>query len=213
MFTQPPPHTHMHKRQNRKEVRKVGAFSLSLDPLQQFLFSGFHFVACIVPCVCVCVVPCVLHVRQREWMNRGGAATKDKVGGAGHTTALLSVFFFFVSLSSHSVCHLLLSCIHISGFHLCILCLYFVCLFIHSSPFLFLLSFFPESSVVTLLQSLFLLPLGLQMDKVLFQQPPANQRNAWSVRAPPADTHTTGCAWNCVGCSVVSSFMQGWIIS
>lgn len=63
-----------------------------MDPLQQFLFSGFHFVACIVPCVCV--VPCVLHVRQCEWMNRGGA-TKDK-GRWTHNSLALCLFSFFL---------------------------------------------------------------------------------------------------------------------
>lgn len=134
-------HTHTHKRQNRKEVRKVGTFSLGLDPLQQFLFSGFHFVACIVPCVCV--VPCVLHVRQCEWMNRGGA-TKDKVGGAGHTTALLSVFFpfFCIIIPLLSLC---LSPLIIVRSHFWLSSLYFVSLFhlfIHSQFPLFVLAVF-----------------------------------------------------------------------
>lgn len=137
----PTTHTHTHKRQNRKEVRKVGAFSLGLDPLQQFLFSGFHFVACIVPCVCV--VPCVLHVRQCEWMNRGGA-TKDKVGGAGHTTALLFVFFpfFCIIIPLLSLC---LSPLIIVRSHFWLSSLYFVSLFqlfIHSQFPLFVLAVF-----------------------------------------------------------------------
>lgn len=136
-----PHHTLTHKRQNRKEVRKVGAFSLGLDPLQQFLFSGFHFVACIVPCVCV--VPCVLHVYQCEWMNRGGA-TKDKVGGAGHTTALLFVFFpfFCIIIPLLSLC---LSPLIIVRSHFWLSSLYFVSLFhlfIHSQFPLFVLAVF-----------------------------------------------------------------------
>lgn len=94
---------------------------------------------CIVPCVCV--VPCVLHVHQCEWMNRGGA-TKDKVGGAGHTTALLFVFFpfFCIIIPLLSLC---LSPLIIVRSHFWLSSLYFVSLFhlfIHSQFPLFVLA-------------------------------------------------------------------------
>ena len=58
--------------------KEVAAFSFDLAARQVFFSHGMYCPVCV--CVCVCVLPCVHCVRQREWMN-GGGATKVKVGG------------------------------------------------------------------------------------------------------------------------------------